>query len=131
MTQRQKVDKKRAAVRLAQRLRQLARIEWFVVQEGRNHFVSVAHVHISGLAARVPHRHRSSCCNGRRQLGSQLQASAVNARSDGVRCESAGLGDLLITKSRHFPHQKYVAVELVQRAEGPIDSEIDILGRRD
>ncbi len=86
MTQRQKVEKKSAAGRLAQCFRQPPRIEWFVVQKSRNHFLCVGHVHISGLAARVPHRNRSSGGNGRRQLGSQLQASTVNTRSDGVRC---------------------------------------------
>jgi hypothetical protein len=130
MTQRQRVEQQIATGRLAQGFRQLARVEWFVVQKGRNHFVCVAHVHISGLAARVPHRNRSSCCNGRRQLTSQLLSSAVNTGSDGVRCQSARSGDFLIAKPGHLPHQKYVAVEIVQSGECLVESYFNVLGRR-
>jgi hypothetical protein len=51
----------------------------------------------------------------------------MNARTDGVRCQSAGSSDLLVTKTRHFPHEEYVTVERCERGEGVIDGKVDIL----
>ncbi len=53
----------------------------------------------------------------------------MNARTDGIRCQSARPSDLFIAKTRHFPHEEYVTVEISQCGEGLVDSKVDILGR--
>jgi hypothetical protein len=51
----------------------------------------------------------------------------MNARTNGIRCQSARASDLFIAKTRHFPHEEYVTVEISQYGEGLIDSKVDIL----
>jgi hypothetical protein len=54
----------------------------------------------------------------------------MDARTDGIRCQSARPSDLFIAKTRHFPHEEYVTVEISQCGEGFVDSKVDVLGRR-
>ena len=54
----------------------------------------------------------------------------MDARTDGVRCQSARTSDLVIAKASDFAHEKHVAIEIGQRGERVVDREIDVLGRR-
>jgi hypothetical protein len=53
----------------------------------------------------------------------------MDARADGVGCESARPSDLFITKARDLSHQEDVTVEVWQCGERLVHCEIDILRR--
>ena len=54
----------------------------------------------------------------------------MNARTDGIRCQSARPSDLFIAKTRHFPHEKNITVEISQDGEGFVNGKVDILRGR-
>jgi len=53
----------------------------------------------------------------------------MDARADGVPCQSARSADLVVAKPRHFSHEEYVTVEVGQCGQSLVDCEIDILRR--
>ena len=75
----------------------------------------------------MPHGKSSSGRNWRRQLRPQLQPGAMDAGSDSVRRQPARVSDFVIAQPRHLTHEEHVTVEVGQRGESLVDSELDIL----
>src|SRR5262245_40216359 len=85
---------------------------------------------LSRQAAGLPHGDGSLCRDWSRQGLAQLQSSAMDARSDGVRCQSACLTDFGIAEASYLPHEEDVTVDVWQCGEGLVDGQTDVLRRR-
>lgn len=51
----------------------------------------------------------------------------MDAGTDGIRCQTAGPSNLLVSEAGYFSHEKHVAIHFCQRGQRLIDREVDVL----